>query len=68
MKTGIINKIERLRKEKRLTKKKLCEYSNISTNMYSKYLNGSKIPFETACNMIEYMDCKLIIISKYEEV
>ena len=65
---SIIDKIEQMRKEKQVNKKDLCNYSSINVNMYARYLNGSKIPFEVVNKMIEYLDCKLIIVSKYEQI
>ena len=60
----IINIIEQYRKEKRVHKADLCGYASINKNIYAKYLNGSKIPYNVVKAMLGYLDKQILIIDK----
>lgn len=65
---NIIELIEKIRLEKKATKADLCTSAGINKNMYSKYINGSRIPFYVVKSMFDSLDKRLIIIDKYNEV
>lgn len=65
---SIISKIEDLRKAKNVRKQDLCKSANINKNMYANYLKGSKMPFDVVNEMLNYLDCELLIVVKYERV
>lgn len=61
---NIIELIEMYRKEKRLKKSDLCNYAGINVNMYVKYLNGSKMPYNVVKDMLSCLNKQIIIIDK----
>lgn len=61
---NIIEKIDTTRKEKRVTKAQLCEYCRINKNTYTNYLKGSKVPYNVAVDMLNYLDKQILIIDK----
>lgn len=61
---NIIELIEMYRKEKRLKKSDLCNYAGINVNMYVKYLNGSKMPYNVVKDMLTILDKQILIIDK----
>lgn len=61
---NIINLIEKYRKEKRVRKAELCSYANINVNMYVKYLQGSKVSFKVARDMLECLGKQIVLVDK----
>ena len=60
----IIELIERTRKEKRILKQALCKLCKINRNTYTNYLNGGKVPYNVAVEMLAKLDKQIIIIDK----
>ena len=58
----MVQKIEKLRRKERMSKKELCKAGGISTQMYSRYLQGSQISYETVEKMLRYMGYELRIM------
>ncbi len=61
----IIDIIEKYRIEKRVRKADLWGYAGINKNMYAKYLNGSKIPYNVVKDMLTYLNKQIVIIDKF---
>lgn len=61
---NIIDLIEKYRKEKRVRKAELCSHANINVNMYVKYLQGSKVSFKVARDMLECLGKQIVLVDK----
>lgn len=60
----IIMTIERVRKEKKLSKSELCLQASISRSMYNKYISGSTIPFNVVVSLLKCLKKQLAIIEE----
>lgn len=61
---AIIQFIERLRVERNIKKKQLCNQSNISQNMYTNYIKGAEPSFSKAKQMLESLGKEIVVTDK----
>ena len=64
----MINKIEKLRKDNKISKAKFARECNISTSMYYKYLHGSELPCSFVVKALNYFGKSLYIIDNIEKL
>lgn len=62
----MIENIEKLRIEAKISKAKLARDCGISAQMYSRYLNGSQISAETYNKMVKALGYDLIIAKVFK--
>lgn len=60
----MINVIEALRIEQKKSKTELAVHSDISVQMYHKYLKGSSISIDVFRKMLDYLGYELTAIKK----
>lgn len=60
----IIDTIEKLRKERRISKLDLCTAANVHSNMYASYLKGAKMSYNTVEAMLDYLGFKIQMVLK----
>lgn len=66
MKTkNILQYIDQIRKENKVSKQSLCDHADISNQMYSKYLSGeSEARFDVVMLMMEFLGIEFVPIDR----
>lgn len=60
----MINLVERLRKESKVSKAELYHNCKVSQGMYYKYLKGSNIPVDVFKSFLDYLGYELTAVKK----
>ena len=58
---NIIDIIEQLRIENKVSKSDLCNVAGLHKNMYNHYLKGTSMSFESALKMLNYLGYDLVL-------